>query len=103
VHLISDTFDKGRVEKCLGDVSETPLVVVLNEIAESCDDHLVCVRSMCLSLRTHRARIPDMTIGNQFLNIDRILNNILRCSSLVMSDCGLLLELGRGSALSVST
>jgi hypothetical protein len=25
--------------------------------------------------------------------IDRILNNILRCSSLVMSDCGLLLEL----------
>jgi hypothetical protein len=28
------------------------------------------------------------------LNIDRILNNILRCSLLVMSDCGLLLELG---------
>jgi len=28
------------------------------------------------------------------LNVDRILNNILRCSSLVMSDCGLLLELG---------
>ena len=26
--------------------------------------------------------------------VDRILNNILRCSSLVMSDCGLLLELG---------
>jgi len=25
--------------------------------------------------------------------VDRILNNILRCSSLVMSDCGLLLEL----------
>jgi hypothetical protein len=24
----------------------------------------------------------------------RILNNILRCSALVMSDCGLLLELG---------
>jgi len=26
--------------------------------------------------------------------VDRILNNILRCSSLVLSDCGLLLELG---------
>jgi len=26
--------------------------------------------------------------------VDRILNNILRCSPLVMSDCGLLLELG---------
>jgi len=26
--------------------------------------------------------------------VDRILNTILRCSSLVMSDCGLLLELG---------
>jgi len=26
--------------------------------------------------------------------VDRIFNNILRCSSLVMSDCGLLLELG---------
>jgi hypothetical protein len=26
--------------------------------------------------------------------VDRILNNILMCSSLVMSDCGLLLELG---------
>jgi hypothetical protein len=31
--------------------------------------------------------------GSNF-EVDRILNNILRCSSLVMSDCGLLLELG---------
>jgi len=28
------------------------------------------------------------------ISVDRIFNNILRCSSLVMSDCGLLLELG---------
>jgi len=26
--------------------------------------------------------------------VDRILNTIIRCSSLVLSDCGLLLELG---------
>jgi hypothetical protein len=30
--------------------------------------------------------------GSNF-DVDRILNNILRCSLLVMSDCGLLLEL----------
>jgi len=30
----------------------------------------------------------------KFSIVDRILNNILRCSSLVMSDCGLLQELG---------
>jgi hypothetical protein len=78
-----------------GDVGQTLLVAVQYGFADSSDELLVCVLRMFWSPGTHITRILEVRIKKQFCRwVDKILNNILRCSSLVMFDCGLLLELG---------
>jgi len=92
--VISNHFDNDRVWVCSGDVHYTPLIVVLNGISKSCDDPRLHVLRMCWSPEMHRVRISRVKIWRQLWIVDRILNNIVRYSSLGMSDSGLLLELG---------
>jgi len=53
----------------------------------------VRTENVLVSTNTYRAYSRSDS-KELILKVDRILNNILKCSSLVMSDCGLLLELG---------
>jgi len=95
VHLVSDTFDIHHVRRYSGDVGWTGLVVVLNWISKSFHNLLMCVLRWCQSWWTHIKNIHLHGIVKQFwMYADRIRNNILRCSSLVSSDCGVRRELG---------